>query len=423
MKGVAAALVTAGFAPRVSRAAADALRTLQDDLRSAADGPRLWSRVREEFLLGAGIAHLNSGTLGATPRFVVDAVAGYMRELETDPVHQVFGPMGQAMEAVAAQAAAFLGADKGEVAITRNTTEGMNMVAAGLALRAGDEILTTNHEHSGGLSCWQYLAERQGVRIVQLKVPTPPQDKAAILQLIADRLTRRTRVCSVSHVETITGLQMPLADIAALVHKRGVLLVCDGAQAAGMLKVDVPALGVDTYATSAHKWMLAPKGSGLLYIRRAVQDRVRPIALREGYGVYSGSAGTRNVPHILGLGVALDFHTTLGRERIEARCRRLSSLLRERLKGVPALRMLSAEAPELSSAMFTMAVGRGRVADLVNRLFAERKIVVKLVPPTLVVDSALASEDYNALRFSTHIFNDENEVDRLAEALKAAVAA
>jgi len=415
-KTLAAGLVAAGFLPRSAQAAGDALESFARTLGSPGSA-RYWARIRRQFLLDPGLIHLNCGSLGSTPRLVLDAVAGFMRELERHPVHREWGPMGRMAEEVRAGAAAFIGADADEVAITRNTTEGMNTVASGLRLKAGDEILTTNHEHPGGMSCWQHLAEREGAKIVQVKMPLPPRDKAEILERIADKITPRTRVCSVSHVETITGLRMPIADIAKLVQPRGILLVCDGAQAPGMLDVNVKELDVDTYASSSHKWMLAPKGSGLLYIRKEARDRIKPMALRAGMGVYSASSGTRNIPHILGHGIAMDFHNTIGRDRVEARCLDLCSRVRQQLETIAWLEPLTPDLPGLSSGMITCLLKKGTSENLVQELETRHSIVAKRVPPTLVVDNSIESEDYNAIRFSTHVFNGEEEVERVVAVL------
>ena len=252
---------------------------------------------------------------------VTDALTAYLAELEGNPLANTWGGLGSEMEQVRAKGAEFIGGELDEVVLTRNTTEGMNHVASGLDLQPGDEVLTTNHEHGGGMVCWQHLARTRGVVVRCIKMPNPVRDAAQILQRVEDHLTPRTRVCSFSHIDTITGLQMPLAAIAALTRPRDILLVCDGAQAPGMIDVDVKALGVDTYASSSHKWMLAPKGTGLLYIRKEVQDRVRPVFTYSGYSAYSASSGTRNVPQIVAHGVAMEFHNTIGRPRVEARCR------------------------------------------------------------------------------------------------------
>ena len=416
VKSLVASLAAIQLLPELSQALSEQIKALRTDLDATPNEEVFWKRVREEFTLQPGLIHLNCGSLGATPCPIVDTVCAYMQELERNPYHNEWGPMGEQAEGVRSKAAEFLGATRDEVVVTRNTTEGMNTVASGLKLQAGDEILTTNHEHPGGMICWQYLACHTGVKIVQIKMPAPVKDKDQILQLIEDHITLRTRVCSFSHVETITGLQMPMADIAGITRPKDILLVCDGAQAPGMLDVDVKALGVDTYASSSHKWMLAPKGSGLLYIRKEVQDRIRPFFLYAGYSVYSASSGTRNVPHILSHGDTMDFHNAIGRDRIEARCRQLSNYLRQRMSAIPNLRVLTPSQPELSSGIVTFALEQGRSRDIRHHL-KEHDILVKKVPGTYVVDDRVPHEDYNALRFSTHIYNSEAEIDRAADVL------
>ena len=399
---------------------AHALEELEKDLTAAGEGASRWTRLRREFQLKPGFTHFNTGSCGAAPKVVTEAVARYTAELETDPVGNTFGALGGRMEDVRRLAADFLGADMDEVALTRNTTEGMNGVATGIDWEPGDEVLTTNHEHGGGMVCWQHVRKHRGVVVKYLEMPTPLRDKDEFLDLLERQLTPRTRVCSLMHVDTITGMRYPLADVARITRPRGVLLVCDGAQSPGMLDVDVKALGVDTFASSSHKWMLAPKGSGLLYIRRQVQDRVHPVFLHSGYGAYSASSGTRDVAGILGHGVAMEFHNLLGRDLVEARCRELSARLRGHLERIPKVRILTPAQPELSGGILTFSVD-GLSADLLaRRLLEEHDMAVKVAQGTyaFVPDDDVEGESYNALRVSTHIYNDEADMDRLAAAVE-----
>ena len=416
LKGIIAGLAALPLVPRVDAALAAWLDGLASDLAANTASENYWKRLRQEFLTPSHLLHFNTGSLGATPRAVIDAVAEYMRELERDPVGQAWGPLRELTEAVRHEAAALIGADPEELAIVRNTTEAMNAIASGVDLAPGDEILTTDHEHAGGMICWQYLAERTQARIVQLEMPVPATSADELVARVAEHLNERTRICSFSHVDTLTGVRLPLARIAELTRRRGILLACDGAQAPGMLQVDVHALQVDTYASSSHKWMLAPKGSGLLYVRRAVQDRVRPPLLRSGFSCYSGSSGTRNVPHIIGHGLAVDMHRLLTPQKIENRCLALRDGLAQRLQELPGARILSPTAVELRSALLAVTF-EGRDAGDIYRALRERDIVVKALPATMVVTDALQSRSYNALRFSTHIYNSEAELDQLTEAL------
>lgn len=246
--GLLAALAAAPSLPRIAAALADYLSALRADLDAAPDEPAYWARVGQEFLLEPGLLHFNCGSIGATPRSVVAALKAYIDRLETNPYEYTWAgfPDAQISEVIN-KASKFLGNVSGDILLTRNTTEGMNLVATGLKLQSGDEILTTDHEHPGGIDCRRWLAQQHNLRVRQLHLPTPVTDKAQILQLVEEALTPQTRVCSFSHVTTTTGLQMPLREIAAITRPRGILLVGDGAQAPGMLEVKVSDLGVDAY--------------------------------------------------------------------------------------------------------------------------------------------------------------------------------
>jgi isopenicillin-N epimerase len=382
------------------------LDSLRRDVAAAPDDPASWAEVRSRFLLRPGLVYMNAATVGATPRPVVSAYTDYLWEVESDPENEVFGPPSHRMEDVRTKASAFLGADLDEVALTRNTTEGMDMVAQGVELKAGDQILSTDHEHPGGSICWEWLAERTGAEIVRIQMPATASSADQVVDMVKSHLTVRTKVCSFSHVSTVTGLVMPMAAISEITRPRGILLACDGAQAPGMLNVDVHALGVDTYASSSHKWMLAPKGSGLLYIRKDAQARVKPLFLRSGYQVYTGSGGTRNVAGILAHGVAMDFHDTLGRDRVEARCRELRRYLRAALARVGGVKIITPEQEELCGGILTISLERGDAGKVRGVLADQHDVVLKR-----------GSSEYNAIRFSTHIFNSESDVDRAVSTL------
>jgi isopenicillin-N epimerase len=422
VKGLAAGLVAMPMLPEAVAALASRLDSLQTDLSSGKqDGP-YWQRVRKEFMLNPDLVHLNTGSVGACPQMVVDALANYARQLEGDPLNNVWGGIGAGVEEVRAKAAASIGASVDEVTITRNTTEGMNETAVGLHLAPKDEVLTTNHEHGGGMACWQYLAKHYGVIVRYLELPDAVHSKAQLVDLVASQLTKRTRVCSFSHIDTITGMVFPMAEVAALTRPRGIVLVCDGAQVPGMLQVDVKALGVDVYCSSSHKWMLAPKGSGLYYVRKEMQERITPPLLYNGMNVYTGATGTRNVPTILAHGVAMDFHNAIGRDKVEARCRQLSALVRDQLQAIPGLTCLTPAEPELSSGLCTFALdpAKGTSGQLAGRLAAEHNILVKTAQGTYAYVPAEQAkpQNYNALRIATHVYNTEEQVMRLAGALR-----
>ena len=421
-KGLLASLAVAHTLPEIAQALSDYFAGLRADLASAPDDAAFWGRVESEFMLEPGLIHFNNGSIGAVPRPIVEAHKAYIERLETNPYAYTWSGFPDAKVAEATQKAAdFLGASADEIYLTRNTTEGMNLVATGLHLEPGDEILTTDHEHAGGLVCWLHMAHLHGVRVRQIHLPTPVTSKDEILQLVEDGITPRTRVCSFSHLNTTTGLRMPMADIARITRPRDILLVCDGAQAPGMLDVDVRQLQVDAYASSSHKWMLAPKGSGILYVRKGAQDRIKPVSVFTGHGsyyaAYTGGGGTRNTPLLLAHGDTMDFHNLLGRPRVEARVRQLNAYLRQRLSGFPNLTAVTPEDPELSSAMVSYKI-EGSTPSKLKSTLKSRGIAIKSTGYNWVVSgNPIPSESVSLMRLSTHIHNSEAQIDRLVDEL------
>jgi len=371
--------------------------------------PRGLARAAEDFLFASGLAYLQTGSLGPTPRPVMDRVIAAWRELELDPVFYGYGPQENAMDDVRAKAATFLGCKTEEIVLTRCTTEGINWTAQGVGLLAGDRVLTTDQEHPGGRVGWDYVARKHGVAIDVVVIPPGENSAQAIIDRFAKQITPRTRVMSFSHLLTSTGLRMPVAELSALARSRGCIAVVDGAQAVGGIGVNVKALGCHVYATSGHKWLLAPKGTGLLYLSEEIGNSVDPIALQAGRKAYSDSSGVTNVPGVLGVAAAIDYHNAIGTPKIEAHNLALRNHLYELLKSVPKLEVLSAAPGALASPLLTYRLPDSISASvLYKQLHDKHKVVVKVVP----------EKWFNGQRISTHLFNTESDLTALVTALK-----
>lgn len=361
-----------------------------------------------DFLFDPGLHYLQTGSLGPTPRPVLEQVVAWWRALEGNPTLVGYGAQEQAMEAVRARAAAFLGCGTDELVLTRCTTDGMNQVAQGLRLAAGDRVLTTDQEHPGGRSCWDYLARTAGVGLDVVPIAPEAHDPAAIVDRVAREITPRTRVLSFSHVLSSTGLRMPVRELSLLARDRGCLAVVDGAQAAGGIAVDVKALGCHAYATSGHKWMLGPKGTGLLYLSAELGDRVDPIQLQAGRAAYSASSGVTSLPSVLGLGAAIGYLEAIGIGAIEAHNLALRERVRAGLARLPRVAVVGApagpQAAPLVSYRLPPEVG---AHSLYLALLERHRVMVKVVPGNW----------FNGQRISTHLFNTEADVDALLGAL------
>jgi selenocysteine lyase/cysteine desulfurase len=375
-------------------------------------GPRGLARSGD-YLFTPGLVYLQTGSLGPTPRPVMERTIAAWKELELDPVRIGYGPDEAAMDAVRAKAANFFGCKTEEMVLTRSTTDGMNWVAQGLTLGSGDRVLTTDQEHPGGRVCWDYVVRRYGVALDVVVIPPGENEAQAIIDRFARQLTPRTKVVSFSHLLTSTGLRMPVAELSALARSRGCIVVVDGAQAAGGIAVDVKALGCHVYATSGHKWLLGPKGTGLLYLSEELGKAVDPIALQSGRAAYSESSGVSSTPSVIGLGTAIDYHLDPGIAAIEAHNLALRNRLYEALRSVPRIRVLSAAPGPLASPLLSYVLPDGVDALLLhNKLREKHKVVVKVVPTNW----------FNGQRISTHLFNTERDVDVLVRALRVELA-
>jgi selenocysteine lyase/cysteine desulfurase len=363
----------------------------------------------DDFLFSPGLIYLQTGSLGPTPRPVMDRAISVWKEIEQNPVFYAFGLHERAMEDVRTKAATFIGCKQSELLITRSTTEGMNWVAQGLNLKAGDRVLTTDQEHPGGRVCWDYLVRKHGVGLDIVSIPPGENDAQAIVDRFSNAVTPRTRVLSFSHLLTSTGLRMPVRPLCELARARGCVSVVDGAQAVGGVAVDVKALGCDAYVSSAHKWLLAPPGSGLLYLNERAGDAIDPLPLQDGRAVYSASAGVTNIPGVLALATSIDYVSSIGIAAVERHNLALRDRAWQALRSLPGIRVVSPPPGPLASPLVTFQLPDDtKSRDLHDRLLEKHKVVVKIVPANWM----------NGTRISTHFFNTPDDVDACIAALK-----
>ncbi len=375
-----------------------------EELRSASSDDELFSLVRKQLYIPAERIYLNTGSLGPSPMIVTDTVADLMRQLEMNPAIENWGELGKRMEEVRSKVASLINAETQNIVLTRNTTEGLSMIGQTLKLKSGDEILTTTHEHGGGEVGLEYLERTCGAKIKKVQLPMPVQRDGDVIKAIADQISAKTKVVMLSHVNTLTGMRMPLAEISKITKPKNIILIADGAQAPGLIKVDVNALGVDAYAASGHKWMLGPKETGFVYWSEGLQNEINPVFTSSGFESYSASSGTRNVALISGLGVAIDWLNTIGVEKIEQRCLETRNYCYSKLSAIESIKMISPQAGRLSTGIVSFELKQGDNRTVAKKL-ADQNIIVKVLPK------------YNGIRISCHMFVSKNDIDLFVEAL------
>lgn len=379
-----------------------------------------WEKVRNDFHIEKGFAYMNTGTLGATPGPVLSATQQYWRMMAENPNENSAILQGR-MELIRQKAAQFIGAEPAEVAILRNATEGNNLICSGLDLKQGDEVLIGTLEHDSNRQPWLMKAKRSGIVVREVPIGTPPKAPQEILDAFAAAITPRTKVISVAHCDTVTGTFTPLKEIAALARGKGVLCCADGAQALGMVQVNVRDLGVDTYVTTCHKWLASPAGTGLLFVRRELHDRIWPNIVTENWWSYSDARkydrlSRRPWPVVAALEDSLDFQLAIGKARIEQRVRALGNYFRQRAAEIPNVVLYTSRDPRLSGGITSLGL-QNVPADRAREYLRQRY--------EIYTAARAKGERYPAdphgvvgLRVSTHYYNTYEEADRVLAGLR-----
>lgn len=371
-----------------------------------------WNKVSSHFLLDESLTYLNTGSLGSTPRSVLESRRLIEQKLESNPVGEGFGSVLRQAEAVAGKLADLLTCDVKEVSVTRNTTEAINFIAEGINLQPGQRVLTSNQEHGGGLGAWKYLQKYRGVEIDTAEIGSPPKDEDEIVDQFKKQIKPQTRVILCSYVTFSNGVKVPIARLSELAHQRNCLMIVDGAQATGGIPVNVKQLGCDAYASSGHKFLLGPKGTGILYISERARDQIKPMQLDDGYGYYTAIRGTNSMPEAIGLGEVIDWFKELGRDAVYSRLMSLRNSLYEVLQKTPHIKI---DSPPPQSSMASHLVcfrltNREKYPQLQEQLQKD-KVIVKVV--------GINGIDY---RLGAHLYNTEEDVAKFAESLKKGVA-
>ena len=367
-----------------------------------------WEEVRAHFLVEPGTAYLNNASIGMPPRQVVDAVAAGYRAMAQLPARGRSDLSTRTAEHVVPGLADLFSAQPDELRLTRNASEALHLQSIGVALSPGDEVLITSQEHPAGRRPWEFRQVREGIRVNEVFIPSPLPPVGEILTRFEDAITPRTRAVAFCHV-TRGGHLYPVEAICGLARERGLVTLVDGAQAVGQFPVDLATLGCDAYSVSLHKWMLAPAGTGFLFVRRDARDRIRTAFAPDATPERPQFAppGTAAFPVRAAVGTAVDFVATLGLDAVEARCRFLSDHLKSRLAGMNGVTLLSG--------------ARDRSAPG-STIFEKENL--DAVAAVGAIEASISShidehqrDGHNAIRISTHVYNTTEQVDRFVEAL------
>jgi selenocysteine lyase/cysteine desulfurase len=375
---------------------------------------KYWDALRLQYPLRQGLVYCNAANVCPAPSPVLDLHAKLLRDFEADPSFQNRAKFGPLKEKTRAQAAAFFGAGNNEIAFTRNTSEASNIVVHGLDLSPGDEVVLIADNHPSNYDSWKNQAQRRKFSIVEVEATQRIGSPEELAAKVVKAFTPRTKVLALTHVTSTTGVLYPAAALAQAARQRNIWFHLDGAQSAGMIEVNLKNIGCDSYATSAHKWLMGPLEAGILFIREDRQSQVWPSIVSVGYSGETAQGarrfeafGQRDDARLAALAGMFEFLTQVGMNHVEARVRQLAGHLMQRLAG-GKVELRTNLSPQLSAGV--VKADLPHVPDL-------RPLDARLYREQGMAFSVTASGPQRGIRVSPHIYNSLAQMDLVARAL------
>jgi selenocysteine lyase/cysteine desulfurase len=394
---------------------AAAARAAGASAASLASDEDFWFSVQNTFSIDRSLLNFNNGGTCPAPTVVMEALKRHLDFSNHSPTKQMWGVLGPQIETVRERLARDLGVSPEEIALTRNASESLEICEFGLDLKPGDEVVTTTHDYPSMVNTWKQREMRDGIVVKQVRFE-PPSTDDALFELVTKAVGPKTKVIHVSHITNLTGQIFPIRRICDFGRGRGIEVIVDGAHAYGQFPFKLPDLNCDYYGVSLHKWILAPIGTGLLYVRKEKIPKIWPLF--GNVEPHSGdikkfeSYGTHPYAPKLAVSEALVHHQTIGAERKAARLRFLRERWSKRLRGNPRAVLYTSDDPALSAAIGTVGFrgSDGKFLEpnrVVESLFARHRIIVT----PIVVD------DVRGIRITPNVYTTLEEVDLLGDAL------
>ncbi len=379
-----------------------------------ADDKEYWKKIRDQFSLARDKVFFNPGTVGAMPKVVVDKMIAHLQYIATDVADWAYKDDNKEefisgynnLMGIRTKVAKLINADAGEIAMTDNVTNGMSYIANGITLQPGDEVITTDQEHSGGQSGFMLKAKRYGTIFRTVPIPKPAHSPQELYDIIVKAITPKTKLIMLSHMISGSGAILPVKEICAEASKRGIFTLLDGAQTLGHIKIDVRDIGCDAYTGCFHKWMGAPAGTGFMYVRA---DRMKDIWTtvasgrwdnHEDEGFRFTQRGTGSFPILKGLEASIDFHNEIGPDRVYARIKFLGQRLRDGLRANKKVKFYSPLDESMCAGISVYNVEGLTGAQLQEAYWAKGRMRPR------------SQGDKWGVRHCTHIFNSEEEIDK-----------
>ncbi len=372
-----------------------------------------WLNIRHAFTVDRNMINLNNGGVSPSPKVVSDTEKRYLDMENLSPSYYMWNVLDPGIERVRRRLAREFGCDPEEIAITRNASEALEIVQLGMELKRGDEVITTNQDYPRMITTWQQRERRDGIVLKQLKFPVPPPSMDHLVKMFEEAITPKTKVLHICHITNRTGQIFPVKKICQMARSRGIEVVVDGAHAFAQFPFKQADLDCDYYGTSLHKWVLAPIGTGMLYVKRSKISKIWPMMaspetmadnIRKFEEIGTHPASQRNA-----ITEALNFHDSIGGERKAERFRYLRKRWSNELRNLPGVKILNSEDPEQSCAIGFISVDGIEAPKLANYLWTKQRIwTVAIVTPG----------EYQGLRITPNVYTTLEEIDTFIEVMK-----
>ena len=377
-----------------------------------------WDGIRSQFMFEDGLVMMNNGTVGPMPKPVFNTLMRYFKLQASNP-YDVYNFLPTFREGTRAKLAAFIHAAPEEVVLSHNTTEGLNFVTVGLDMKEGDEVVVSNMEHPGSINPWKLKQKRYGIVIKEVPLGVPTKSVDEVVGAIAAAVTPRTKIISLGHTVYVTGLITPFKEISKMAREKGVLVMADSAHGLGMLDLNMSEMGIDFFSSSPYKWLGAPTGIGLFFVRKEAQERLWPTIVTGGWDTYKDARkyethGQDADALIFALDEALNFQNAIGRARIERRIKTLAGLLKQGLRKITGVKSHTPDDPYLSGGLTAFSVEGVDPEKIVDYVREKYNIVVRTI----------GSKEAGtlAVRVSTPIYITTRDVDNLVEGVRTLAA-
>ncbi|HLL75868.1 MAG TPA: aminotransferase class V-fold PLP-dependent enzyme [Pyrinomonadaceae bacterium] len=407
-----AALSSSTVAALLRDVTAATARVVHLSAEEAARDEDFWFEIQQAFSVTRGIVNLNNGGVSPSPRIVTEALVRYIWQQEDATAYTMWQILEPQSETIRTGLAELFGCDREEIAITRNASESLEALLLGMDFKPGDEILSTTQDYPRMLTTLRQRERREGLVLKLVKIPIAPKSTDEITAAFERGITKRTRVILISHMVNITGQITPVRQVCEMARARGIETIVDGAHSFAHFQFRRDDLACDYFGTSLHKWLYAPKGAGMLYVKRDKIERVWPLFAAEGKQSADirkfEEIGTHSAAPRLAIGEALLFHDGVGSARKEARLRHLSRHWMNRLKDVPKVRFHTSFDPRQSCAIGTVEIEGVEPGALGSHLMSAHKIFT----------TPIVHDEFKGLRITPNLYTTLKELDRFCDVME-----